>query len=446
MVGQLRILLLATLLASLQLDHLLFVESQQDEGTMITMDDTSAPQDGGSTAAPVDATTAQTENGATTTIPDDGETAAPDVGTALPGEAGIPGGETAPPSGAGGEEATAATDISTPATEVPNGGVTFPPAPPAFQCDNESIDFAYFKTRPVRDVFLEKTELSKFRESLTALGLFDTLLNDPDAQLTIIAPRNHAIEASEPWMTYLKKFKNWMMNLRHTVYNHILEDQALSKEELEAGVHLSMEDNLYGNINSQSIDSVKIVCTIPASNGYVHIVDSILTPKFFNDDLSELEIMPEFGPDRDQADRTSLVTVVDFLDARYMYERRLPNGMTNVGCRIRAFNRINDYHKWTINQAESDSLIWGEFLNETFKNESFHNFIEYNIIEKVYNVDDLDNLYEELIMSTNWCAHMWVTKHQDKICFNNACLVIAPPAFSKIGTPASRRIQIASNG
>jgi hypothetical protein len=41
---------------------------------------------------------------------------------------------------------------------------------------------------------------------------------------------------------------------------------------------------------------------------------------------------------------------------------------------------------------------------------------------------------------------MWVTKHHDLICFNDACLVISPPAFSPAGTPSSRRLRFANNG
>jgi hypothetical protein len=42
------------------------------------------------------------------------------------------------------------------------------------------------------------------------------------------------------------------------------------------------------------------------------------------------------------------------------------------------------------------------------------------------NKQDLQDGYEDLIMPVPNCAHMFVTKHGEQLCFNNACTVHDP--------------------
>lgn len=303
-------------------------------------------------------------------------------------------------------------------------------------------------TGSIRDIILERDGLSNFRLSLTAAGLFNTLMDNRNANLTVFAPTNRGIEESAIWMKYLNDREYWKGNLLRTVNNHIIVDKVYSTPDAvykadPLGLQ-SLEDMLRARTSTQggTIENQQILETVNATNGVLHIVNGIFEPQFFDMSLARLEVMPEFGPDEE--DRIALVDVIDHLQARYEYDRDLPMGMTNVGCRIRAFNRMPDYLLQTINRAHD--VKYGEFLNDSFVNETIYNFVQYSLIEKVYYDTDYEHGYEELIMSQNWCAHMWVTKHEERLCFNNACMVIAPPAFSNPGTPEEKRIQIANNG
>jgi uncharacterized surface protein with fasciclin (FAS1) repeats len=299
----------------------------------------------------------------------------------------------------------------------------------------------------MRDVIQERDDLSLFRKSLTAVGLFDSLMDNATVtNLTVFAPLDDAINGDDVWTKYLANPKMFEAHLLHTVNNHIVDNlmDADAVFSAEVGTIVSREDFLVNNPLVKTIEGGQILESIKTANGYLHIVTEVLQPKFFHTTLEELSLLPELGPDQEDDQRLSLVDVVDFLDVRSRYSVWNPDGMTNVACRIRAFNRMSDYFTQTINDAPD--VKYGELMNASFKDETIHNFIEYSIINRVYDLDQLEHGYEELIMSQNGCAHMWVTKHHDLICFNDACLVISPPAFSPAGTPSSRRMYVGSNG
>ena len=298
----------------------------------------------------------------------------------------------------------------------------------------------------IREVIEQHDDLVQFRKSLTAVGLFETLLDNETVALTVFAPVDSAIEGNDIWSRYLENTDSFQKNLLHTVNNHIVNGTMDADAVFSAETIQSDEDYLVNNPIVKTIEGARITESIQTKNGYLHIVSDVFKPKFFEDPLSDMEAMPELGPDRESDQRLSLVDVVDYLNVRDMYSAWEPNGMTHVACRIRAFNRMPDYFTQTINNAESDSVLYGELMNASFANQTIQNFVEYSLINKVYDSDRIEHGYEELIMAQNGCAHMWVTKHQDKICFNDACLVIEPPAFSPAGTPSEKRIQIASNG
>jgi hypothetical protein len=128
------------------------------------------------------------------------------------------------------------------------------------------------------------------------------------------------------------------------------------------------------------------------------------------------------GPD--ELGRVALTDVVDFVDARSELSQYRSEGQTFVGCRIRAFNRLDEYLPQTIN--ESYNVTYGEFLNETFQAETIRNFIQYSIIPKNYYLDDMAEGFAELTVPLPKCGHMWVTKRDGRLCFNNGCVVETP--------------------
>jgi hypothetical protein len=103
-----------------------------------------------------------------------------------------------------------------------------------------------------------------------------------------------------------------------------------------------------------------------------------------------------------------------------------PLGTTHVGCRIRALNTIGLYYlPQTINGAPN--ITDGEFLNASFKEETTHNLLEYSLLTGMYYHDDIEDLKQDLIMASNNCSHMWITKQSSgKICFNDGCQISTP--------------------
>lgn len=282
----------------------------------------------------------------------------------------------------------------------------------------------------VRHIINNRDDLSMFRDSLMALGLLDVLLDDPNVNVTVLAPTNDILTAN-PIFTLFSKGEQfnpptWHRNLEGVVRNHILAGVSYTAAELFTKDKLqSLYSELTVNTFFKKIEQALIVqADIPATNGYVHIVDHLVAPPFAFNTFSQLEQMEEFGPD--VLGRTALVDVVDFVDGRSQYDVVVDRGLTHAGCRIRAFNRINDYHKWTINDANNSGLIQAEFLNESMTNETIRNFIQYTLIPKNYYYEDLEVGYVDRVMPLPNCGHMFVTKHTDKLCFNNACTINTP--------------------
>jgi hypothetical protein len=137
--------------------------------------------------------------------------------------------------------------------------------------------------------------------------------------------------------------------------------------------------------------------------------------------LANLELQSEYGPDH--LNRTSLITVIDSLPGgREELEKVRPEGQTFLGCRIRAFNRMEEYLPQTINN--STTALHGEFLNPDFAEETFHNFLQYNIIPQNIYEENLQKGMAELTTPVADCGHMWITySKQGELCFNNGCVV-----------------------
>ena len=285
----------------------------------------------------------------------------------------------------------------------------------------------------LRNLIVDRPDLNKFREALNGVGLLETVLDDNTQQFTIFAPTDEAVDANVIFSTYYNGLSTsppkWQGNLLPAVKNHMIEGASLKRGDIfnsQTTEIQSMTDKLRVSQFLQVVGGAQIVTAdIEASNGMLHVVSRVIEPAFFENTLANLELQPEFGPDH--LGRVSLQTVVDFVGARSHFYTLRPEGMTQVGCRIRAFNRMGlDYLPQTIN--DSNDVKYGEFLNASFKNETIDNFIRYSLIPRTYYMDDIPNRYEDLIFPVNNCSHMWITKRDGRLCFNDGCVVSTPYA------------------
>lgn len=298
----------------------------------------------------------------------------------------------------------------------------------------------------IRDIILQREDLSQFRLALERTGFLEGILDgkkDGDVY-TVLVPSNDAIAESQLFTTYMAGIQEnpprWHHHILRATRHHILDQVSLDSKQLfekQYDVHYSLEGpvevshffNVLGGASLQTTD-------LKADNGYVHIVDKVIEAPFFKHSFAALTEQPEYGPD--WLDRVSLKTVVDFVDGYHVYNNLLESGQTHVGCRIRALNRIGLFYlPQCINGAPETTIKTGEFLNETWKNRTVHDFLEYTLIDRNYYNPDIPDRYQELIRASNNCSDMWVTKSvTGKLCFNDGCVVKTP----------DHRQYLASNG
>lgn len=273
--------------------------------------------------------------------------------------------------------------------------------------------------------------LSLFRDALQATGMFEQVLGHAGRKLTVFAPTNSAIKASPQFQLYMKGIDEkpnprWHHNLRAAVRQHVLDQQELSKADifdLQKTKLQSLRDEIVINQLREEVQTATITeADISTSNGVLHIVNHVIKAKFFDQSFAQLELQPEYGPDH--LNRVALTDVADFVGNRDELNVVLESGTTFVGCRIRAFNRLEEYLPQTINYSKN--VTWGEFLNSSFTEETTRNFIEYSMIPKNYYREDIPNGFMELTVPKPNCGHMWVTKRNDQLCFNDGCVVATP--------------------
>lgn len=274
--------------------------------------------------------------------------------------------------------------------------------------------------------------LSLFSTALQATGMLDALLGNASQRLTVFAPTNAAIKASPQFLLYLKGLNakpvpRWHEHVIAALRQHILVDQVLTSSnifDLKLTQLNSMQDPISISQFGNTVQNAVITeANITASNGVLHVVSAVIQPKFFTQPFSQLELQQELGPD--YLGRTSLVDVVDFVGGRETLNTINQQGTTFVGCRVRAFNRLNEYRPQTMN-GSPDGVIKGEFLNATYKAKTLKTFIDYSMIPKNYYGEDIYDGFMELIVPTSKCGHMWVTKNQGQLCFNDGCVVTDP--------------------
>ena len=277
----------------------------------------------------------------------------------------------------------------------------------------------------------DESSLSMFRDALLHTKMFDEVLGNTTRSFTVFAPTNKAILESPIMQLYLRgsneTVPTWNRHLLIALRHHIVPDFAYNNSDLFSGQRveiMSLQEQLdisqfQGTIQGSTLFQADLFAT----NGILHIVNKVLPTRFFNETFAQLELQPEYGPDH--LDRTAMTDVVDFVQARELLSTIRPDGLTFVGCRIRAFNRLEEYLPKAIN-GSPEGVIHGEFLNETFREQTKHNFIQYSMIPKNYYSPDIPNGFMELTIPISNCGHMWVTKREGVLCFNNGCVVETP--------------------
>ena len=276
-----------------------------------------------------------------------------------------------------------------------------------------------------------ESSLSMFHDALRQTKMFDEVLGNTTRSFTVFAPTNKAILESPIMQLYLRgsneTVPTWNRHLMIALRHHIVPDFIYKNSDLFSGQRVEIM-SLHEQLNISQFQgtiqgSTLFKSDILASNGILHIVNKVLPTKFFNETFAQLELQSEYGPDHLQ--RTAMTDVVDFVGARGVLEKTHPDGLTFVGCRIRAFNRLEEYLPQTINQSPA-GVIHGEFLNASNKEQTIHDFIEYSMIPKNYYSPDIPNGFVELTIPLPNCGHMWVTKREGVLCFNNGCVVETP--------------------
>lgn len=275
--------------------------------------------------------------------------------------------------------------------------------------------------------------ISIFRDALEAVDLLDTVLGNASGTYTVFAPTNAAVNASAEFVLYLTNLTAlprpmWKQNLVGLLLQHIVPDMALNASEIfdnQKTELSSMRDLIAINQFALAVQTAELTeeKDVQASNGVLHIISKVLRPKFLDESFADLELQTELGPD--DLGRTALTDVVDFVDGRNELKIIRQEGLTFVGCRIRAFNRLEEYLPQTVNEAP-EGVILGEFLNASYTTETTRNLIQYSLIPKNYYREDMENGFAELTVPLPGCGHMWVTKMDDKLCFNNGCVVDEP--------------------
>jgi uncharacterized surface protein with fasciclin (FAS1) repeats len=286
----------------------------------------------------------------------------------------------------------------------------------------------------LKELIASNPELSVFQTAMEVVGTLD-LLNDETQSFTVLAPANNAVNTSETFLKYMEGIDEtpvrWKGNLQASVNNHVISGVALSNGDIFNSQSTSLQtlndqikiSQFLGNINGVSIQTTNLVAT----NGILHIMTGVIEPEFYQHSFADLERQSEYGPDTENPPRVSLQTVTDFVEGRDVWEQEHENGLTQIGCRIRAFNRMGlDYLPETINNAEAGNVILGEFLNETRKQQTIDDLLRYSLLPKAVYNDDLPNQYEELTFPLSDCGHMWITKRDDRLCFNDGCVVATP--------------------
>lgn len=279
-----------------------------------------------------------------------------------------------------------------------------------------------------------RPELSRFVESLKLFPELELLLKDNDQQVTLLAPSNDAIAKSS---TRFDKPLDWKYHLNETIRSHFIVDALLTADALNSlnsiRVLAGHELQVYGENLVE--ESTLVTVDLQATNGILHIVDSVLPASFDQYSLADLETQTEFLPPPGGATgRPSLVNIVDSV-GREDLKPQEELGLTFLGCDSRALENIDQDYDQTINN--SPSVLNGELLNKTRPTEEvLHQFVQYNLLQQNFYFDELSDGLLAASLPVGGCGHVWITKQNGRLCFGDACVLTEPQP----------RTYLASNG
>jgi uncharacterized surface protein with fasciclin (FAS1) repeats len=140
-------------------------------------------------------------------------------------------------------------------------------------------DEAAEPTQTVAEIAVADPQFSTLVELLTAAGLVETL-SDPSAVLTVFAPTNDAFAKVDPAL--LEKLKADTALLTEVLTYHVAPSTLTSADITDGGSRLTIEgEYLVFSVADGAVkvnDANVIAADIAATNGTVHVIDTVLVP------------------------------------------------------------------------------------------------------------------------------------------------------------------------
>jgi len=138
-------------------------------------------------------------------------------------------------------------------------------------------------TQTIAEIAVENENLSTLVTALGKANLVDTL-SDDSSTLTVFAPTNEAFEMLEEWVLEMFLMEENMQELVNLLTYHVVPWKYMSNELDD---ELVLETLSWKEINFEYGNSWEIminwvvwlqIINIPASNGVIHVIDSVLLP------------------------------------------------------------------------------------------------------------------------------------------------------------------------
>ncbi len=140
-------------------------------------------------------------------------------------------------------------------------------------------DEAAEPTQTIAEIAAADPNLSTLVELLTAAALVETL-SDPNAVFTVFAPSNDAFAKVDPAL--LEKLKADTALLTEVLTYHVLPSTLASADITDGGSALTLEREYLGfSVADGAVkvnDATVTAADIAATNGTVHVIDTVLVP------------------------------------------------------------------------------------------------------------------------------------------------------------------------
>ena len=276
------------------------------------------------------------------------------------------------------------------------------------------------------DLMASVPELSLFYESIIFFPETLDVLSDATQQSTVFAVSNQVIQAAQEAAVMFES-DDWTAHLLAVLRHHVVPNQTLTADALWAldSVTTMLPEEQVLPIAQQMIIGGASITTpdLTASNGVLHIIDQILWPAFSKTTFANsLEAHEEFVTPTDST-FTSLVDIIDFVGGRPVLDKyHASRGSTFLGCDLKALLTLETYLPQTINGAAT--VLSGEFLNNTFTDQTRRNFVEYNVLKQNFYYNNMQEGFVAISYPAAGCGHMFVSRKNGRVCFNNACVVM----------------------